>query len=160
MALLDLNTSPRTAVLRQIETILKTNATLKRVVKTWRTWREKPGQNPPFGIEHAPAVRITPSNGPEDWRYPTSFVGPLYLNIEYLLIGADADDPLNFWWALELALYPGGAGTLANIQALQQAGANDGLVVFSQPGMDPGPDGTFWNCIGQMRIDVRLDLPT
>lgn len=151
---LDLNAAPRTKVFRKIETILKTNATLKRVVKHWRTWREKPGQNPPFNIDLAPIVRITPTTGPELWRFPNAFVGPLYLNVEYLLLGGDADDPFNFWGAIENAIYPGGEQTFLNVQALQQAGAYSGLVEFSSPGFDPEPDGTFWACTGQMKIDI------
>ncbi len=160
MATLDLNTSPRTAVFRKIETILKTNATLKRVVKTWRFWSEKPGQNPPFNIDLAPAVRVTPTNGPETWKFPNAFMGPMYLNFEYLLKGCDADDPLNFWWAIATAIYPGGQLTNNNVQALQQAGAYSGLIEFSVPGYDSDPDGNFWACSGQLKIDVLNQLPT
>jgi hypothetical protein len=163
MATLDLNASPRTTVLRKIETILKMDPTLKRVVGTWRTWREKPGQNPPFGIEQAVgrvAIRLTPINGPDTWKFPNAFVGWLYINCEYLILGADADDPLNFWWAIENAIYPGGTGTNANVAALQAAGAYSGLTEFSIPGYDESPDGTFWACKGQMRIEVLNQLPT
>ncbi len=160
MGLLDLNMSPRAAVLRQIETILKTNATLKRIGLKWRTWKETPGQNPPFGVDLAPIIRITPTNGPETWKFPNAFVGPLYLNCEYLLKGSDVEDPLNLWWAIETAIYPGGALTTANVQALQQAGAYSGLTEFSIPGYDESPDGLFWACSGQMKIDVLNQLPT
>lgn len=160
MALLALDTSPRASVMRKVETILKTNAVLARTVKTWRTWKERPGQNPPFGIDHAPAVRITPGNGPETWKFPNAFVGDLYLNVEYLLVGGDADDPLNFWWAIETALYPGGAATNANVAALQAAGAYTGLPEFSIPGYDESPSGEFWNCMGQIKIAVLNQLPT
>jgi hypothetical protein len=157
---LDLNQSPRAAVFRKIQTILQTNPTLKRVVRHWRFWREKPGQNPPFNIDLAPIVRVTPTNGPETWKFPNAFVGPLYLNVEYLLLGGDADDPQNFWWAIETAIYPGGALSTANVQALQQAGAYSGLTEFSIPGYDESPDGLFWACSGQMKIDVLNQLPT
>jgi hypothetical protein len=164
MPLLDLNSSPRIAVMRQVETILRTNPTLKRVVKTWRTWREKPGQNAPFGLDvELPAVRITPANGPDIWRYPDAFVGPLYLNFEMLIQGTEAEDPYNLWFAMCNAIYPGSSATPStqtNITNLQTAGANSGLVEFSSPAFDPSPDGNNWLAVGQMKIDVRLQLNT
>ena len=159
MPSLDLNTSPRISVLRLVETILKNDPTLKRVVKTWRTYKEKPGQNAPFGTDlPLPAIRITPATGPDMWRYPDAFVGALYLNFEVLLQGQEAKDVFNLWYALCNAIYPGGTGTNANIQALQIAGANSGLVEFSAPAYDPTPDGNMWLAVGQMKIDVRLNL--
>jgi hypothetical protein len=162
MPSLDLNTSPRIAVMRQIETILKTNPTLKRVVKTWRTWKEKPGQNAPFGTDSdLPAVRITPVSGPDIWRFPDAMVGPLYLNFEMLLQGSELEDVFNLWYALCNAIYPGSSATPStqtNISALQTAGANTGLVEFSSPAFDPSPDGSMWLAQGQMKIDVRLQL--
>jgi hypothetical protein len=159
MPLLDLNPSPVTKVLRKVESILKVDPTLKRTVKTWRTWREKPGQNAPFGSDlPLPAVRITPINGPQFWKFPDAFVGDLYLRFEMLLQGCDVDDPLNLWWAMETALYPGGAQTLTNITALQQAGAYSGLAEFSLPAYDDSPDGNFWLATGQMKIAVLLTI--
>jgi hypothetical protein len=160
--MLDLNTSPRVAVLRQVELILKNDPTLKRVVKTWRTWKELPGQNAPFGTDvPLPAVRITPANGPDLWRFPDAFVGKLYLQFEMLLFGSIAEDTYNLWFAMCTAIYPGSAGvvtTSSNIQSLQKAGANTGLVEFSMPAYDPTPDGNNTLAIGQMSIDVRLQL--
>jgi hypothetical protein len=159
MPVLDLNTSPRIAVLRQVETILRNDPTLKRVVKTWRTWKEKPGQNAPFGTDNPlPAIRITPTTGPDMWRYPDAFVGPLFLNFEMLIPGQEAEDVFNLWYALCNAVYPGGGVTQTNISALQTAGANSGLVEFSAPAFDPTPDGEMWLANGQMKIDVRLNL--
>lgn len=159
MPSLDLNTSPRISVLRLVETILKNDPTLKRVVKTWRTYKEKPGQSAPFGTDlPLPAIRITPATGPDMWRYPDAFVGALYLNFEMLIQGQEAEDVFNLWYALCVAMYPGGGGTQTNIQALQVAGANSGLVEFSAPAFDPTPDGSMWLAVGQMKIDVRLQL--
>ena len=75
-----------------------------------------------------------------------------------LINGGDADDTLNLWWAIVKAIYPGGAATLATVQALQQAGANSGLAEFSQPAFDDEPDGVFQAAMGQIKIDVRLDI--
>lgn len=148
--------------MRQIESILKTNPVLKRTVKTWRTWREKPGQNSPFGTDSdLPAIRISPVNGPDIWRYPDALVGPLYLNFEMLIPGSEYEDVFNLWFALCTAIYPGSSATPSTqtiITSLQAAGANSGLVEFSSPAFDPTPDGNMWLALGQMKIDVRLQL--
>ncbi len=160
MPLLDLNPSPAGLVLRKIESILKVDPTLKRTVKTWRTWREKPGQNAPFGSDiPLPAIRITPINGPELWKFPDAMVAPLFLNCEMLLQGCDVEDLFNLWWAIQRAIYPGGQQTLTNITALQQAGAYSGLTEFSMPAYDESPDGNFWLGTGQLKIDVLYTLP-
>ena len=157
---LDLNTSEIVAVYDALLLILQQNATIKRTVKTWRTWRDKPGQNGPFEVGPGlPAIRVTPVNGPEQWRYPHAMVGTLYLNFEVLVAGSDVRDVLNLWRALQIAIYPGGAGTMASIQALQAAGANSGLAEFTVPAYDDTPDGANLLAKGQMKIDVKFQLP-
>jgi len=161
MATLDINAAPETKILRAFETILKCDPTLKRVVKVWRTWREKPGQNPPFAIAQVPpgqvAIRITPTNGPDEWLFPGTFKGAVYLHFECLIQGGDADDPLNLWHAIKLAFYTGVANTQnANQQALIAAGAYTGLPLFSAPFGYAGTDATFWECQGTCKIETML----
>lgn len=86
-------------------------------------------------------------------------VGPLFLNVDMLIPGTDADDELNLWWAIEHALYPQSfAAQQANVAALQLAGANTGLCMFSQPAFDPTPSDKFFAATGQIKIDIRLQL--
>jgi hypothetical protein len=86
-------------------------------------------------------------------------VGTLFINVDMLIPGTDADDELNLWWAIELALYPKTwEGAAANIATLQLAGANSGECFFSQPAFDPTPSDRYWAATGQIKIDVRLDI--
>jgi hypothetical protein len=161
MATLDLNKAPRTAVFRATETILKTDPTLNRVVNIWRFWREAPGQNAPFGIDQLGksrvAIRVSPTTGPNSWTFPEAFVGPLFLNFECLILGADADDPFNLWWAIQRAIYPQ-SNPLQNIAALQAAGAHTGLYEFTIPCQLENPDSELWKMGGQARIAVREQM--
>ena len=38
------------------------------------------------------------------------------------------------------------------------AGARSGLVLFSQPAFDPGPDGVFFTGQGQIKIEIQSQL--
>jgi hypothetical protein len=46
----------------------------------------------------------------------------------------------------------------ANIQTLQAAGARSGLVLFSQPAFDPGPDGVWLAGQGQLKVEIQSQL--
>ena len=161
MANLDLNTSEMVAVYDAVILILKNNATLKRMVKTWRAHGARsPDKTPHSRLTSRCRPCESPRwNGPEEWRYPNAMVGPLYLGFEILLLGADVRDALNLSRAIQIAIYPGGAGTLANIQALQAAGAQSGLPQFTVPAYDESPDGANLLARGQMKIDVLFQLP-
>lgn len=162
MAALDLNTAPKTSVFRALTRIIKNDPTIRRIVPraaSFRDWSGKPQDAEPFTVEHAPALRFTPTSGPEEWQFPAGMVGTLYINVEMLIRGTDVDDPINLWFALEKAIYPtNNAVQLVNIAALQQAGANTGYALFSQPASDPSPADGFFACTGQIKIDVRLDF--
>ncbi len=157
---LDIPQSPRDAVFRAMETIVRQNATFQRIVKpiSFRTWRGNPEDAKEFTFEIAPAMRWTPQNGPEEFRTPEMQVGPLYVNCELLIKGTNISDMLNFWWMLERCFYPAVAGPNLVIPTLQNAGAFTGLVFFTQPAFDPGPDGVWLAGQGQLKIDVRNDI--
>lgn len=158
MATLALPSSPRILIYRAIERTLKTNPVLKRTVKEWRTWTEKPGQSAAFNINVAPAIRLTPSNGPAEWLYPEAMVNTVFIDVEMQLATPDVDDVFNLWYAIEKALYPGGPATLANIAAFQAIGAKTGYAMFSMPAFDPAPDGSMQTAFGQIKIEVRIDF--
>ena len=46
------------------------------------------------------------------------------------------------------------------ILTLQTAGARSGLVLFSQPAFDPGPDGVFFAGQGQIKIEIQSQINT
>ena len=163
---LDLPQSPRDAVFRAMETIVRQNATFQRIVKSssFRTWRGDPMDAKEFTFEYAPCIRWTPMNTGEQFRTPDTMSGDLLINCEILIKGANCSDLTNFWWMIVRCFYPPSTapGITRNqvIQVLQTAGARSGLVLFSQPAFDPGPDGVFFAGQGQIKIEIQSQLNT
>jgi len=163
-AALNLPQSPRDAVYRAMETIVRQNATFQRIVKptSFRTWQGNPEDAKEFTFEIAPAVRWTPQHTGEQFRTPDTMSGDLLINCEILLKGTNVSDLTNFWWMIARCFYPAGAVSGRNtvIQTLQSAGARSGLVLFSQPAFDPGPDGVWLAGQGQIKIEIQSQLNT
>ncbi len=160
---LDLPQSPRDAVFRAMEMIVRQNATFQRIVKpgSFRTWQGNPEDAKEFTFEVAPAMRWTPQHTGEQFRTPDTMSGDLLINCEVLLKGTNVSDLTNFWWMLVKCFYPSVlAARNANIQTLQTAGARSGLVLFSQPAFDPGPDGVWLAGQGQIKIEIQSQLNT
>lgn len=158
---LDLTDCPRTLVFRKVVSLVANDPTIKRVVRptSFRAWTGSPSDAQPFDLTTAPGLRFTPMNGPEAFWSPGSTRGPLFINVELLVAGSNVDDLLNLWWAVVRAIYPAAqAQTNANVQALQQAGAFDGLATFTQPAQDTQPDGVLFHAAGQIRIEVTNTL--
>jgi|SRR5271157_5273556 len=158
---LDLPTSPRAAVFRAMETIVRDNPIFQRIVKpdNFRTWQGHPRDSKPFDQSNAPALRWTPMNTGEQFRTPDTMAGDLLINCEIICRGSCCDDLTNFWWMLTRCFYPPVlAARNAIIQTLQTAGARSGLVLFSQPAFDPGPDGVFMAGQGQLKIEIQSPL--
>lgn len=159
---LDLNDSPRTAVFREVETILRADPTLRRVVKCWRSWQGVPGDaqelSPAAG---GPAVRLTPVGSEEQFQFPDAQTGTLTIGVEAAVAGTCVDDVLNLWWAIERAIYPADqAAKFAIQQAIQQAGSKTGLCTFSSPSLDMDAGRVNWSIAGQIKTDVLLKLNT
>jgi hypothetical protein len=157
---LDLPVSPRVAVFRAMEIIVRQNAIFNRVVKPdrFRTWEGHPRDIKPFSYQEAPCLRWTPINGPEHFKTPSQIAGPLWINCEIICAGSCVDDLTNFWWMLTLCFYPGPPTSAMIRQTLINAGARSGLVLFTQPAFDPGPDGVFLAGQGQLHIEVRSEI--
>jgi hypothetical protein len=157
---LDLPTSPRTAVFRAMETIVRQNAIFGRIVKPdrFRTWEGHPRDIKPFTFQEAPCMRWTPLHSGEEFRTPDSMSGDLLINCEIICRGSCVDDLTNFWWMLTRCFYPAGTATNVIVNTLQMAGARSGLVKFSQPAFDPDPDGVFFAGMGQLKIEIQSNL--
>jgi hypothetical protein len=161
MATLDLNPSPKATVFRKICSLIRNDPTIKRIFKpaSIRDWSGKAQDCEPFNVSIAPAIRLTPTQGPENWKYPDATKGTLFIKIEMLVWGTDVDDAMNLWYAIERAIYPlNPATTLTNITALQAAGAYSGLAEFPQPAFDPQPDENYFAAVGQIAIDVLIPI--
>jgi len=158
---LDLPTSPRATVFRAMETIVRENTVFQRIVKpdNFRTWEGRPRDSKPFDQATAPALRWTPMNTGESFRTPDTMAGDLLINCEIIVRGSCCDDLTNFWWLITRCFYPTQlAARNAIIQTLQTAGARSGLVLFTQPAFDPGPDGVFMAGQGQLKIEIQSQL--
>lgn len=156
---IDLNMSPRTMVFRKIESILRNDPTLKRVVKTWRTWEGKTTDVEPLTPIGGPAIRLTPVNGEERFVFPDAQKGQLIVGIEAAVAGTFVDDPTNLWWAIERAIYPPDQTARQNIQqALNQAGSTTGLCTFSPPSYQQDEGNINWFVSGQIKTEVLLNL--
>lgn len=155
---LDLNTAPRTAVFRKLVSIIRNDATIRRIIRPTaiRAWDGLPQDSAEFSIAIAPAIRLTPITGPDVFWSPGAMRGDLFVNVEMLVMGTCVDDPTNLWWAICRAIYPAAQSQAnANVLALQQAGAYDGLVTFTSPAFDPDPKDNFFYAQGQMKVVVN-----
>ena len=159
---LDLPVSPRAAVFRAMETIVRTNATFQRIVKpdNFRTWQGEPRDVKPFDQSNAPCMRWTPMNTGEEFRTPDSMSGDLLINCEIICRGSCCDDLTNFWWMIARCFYP-----------IQTATTNYNSIVLALPGrrpqrpgqvqsarIRPRPDGVFFAGQGQLKIEVQSNL--
>ena len=86
---LDIPVSPRAAVFRAMETIVRQNATFQRVVKPdrFRTWEGHPRDIKPFSYQEAPCLRWTPMNTGEEFKTPDTMAGDLLVNCEVIVAG-------------------------------------------------------------------------
>jgi hypothetical protein len=144
-----------------METIVRSNTTFQRIVKpsSFRTWQGNPDDAKEFTFSIAPALRWTPMNTGEEFKTPDTMAGDLLINCEILIQGTNVSDMFNFWWMVTRCFYPASLSQRnANIQTLQTAGARSGLVLFSQPAFDAGPDGVWLAGQGQMRVEIQSQL--
>jgi hypothetical protein len=159
----DVDDSPRTRVFRAIETILRTDQTLARVVaaRSWRTYDGSPVTKDPFGTTSCPWVVMSRIPGSEDYWSPDALTGDMQILLMIGTRGMCEDDADNLYFAVQRAIYPTTqALKLANVQALQAAGAHTGIVTFSQPAFDPRSiDGQASDGMivarGRMQITIR-----
>lgn len=165
MAKLPLPPNPRTTVFRAIDTLIRTDTRLAGVfsrpgsIVSW-TGKKNVDDIVPRP-EQAPWMRLTPTGGPDYWGSPDLMRGFLYVNVEMLVDGYDADDEMNLWWAVCRALYPQDSVLRNRIQdGLRTAGAWTGLCEFSAPAFDPQPTNGCFVAVGQIRCEVRLQLNT
>lgn len=165
---LDLPPSPRRLVFRRVVQQIRDDPLIRRAVRTILAWDGKPDDARQLTIAQAPGLRITPTFGPDTWAFPDAQRGWMFLAVEMLVPGYDAGDMMDLWWALERALYPpDGAARMAFQRDLREvglpqglAGAYTGLIEFSQPIADDSPSDQHQHAVGQLRIEMLLNLNT
>ncbi len=152
--------SPRVALFRKIDAVLRADPIVKGATKTFRSWQGRPEDRLPLGISEAPGLRLTP-HGVNQGQWSTdSMSGTLQIDCEMIIPGFCCDDLDNYWYAIERALYPmllGDKNKLSNMFQLHFA--HTGLASFSQIAYDiePGADGAFRG-LGQIQMDYRLSI--
>ena len=161
---LDLPVSPRAAVFRAMETIVRQNPVFGRVdqARPLPNLAGRPDDIKPFTFQEAPCMRWTPMNTGEQFRTPDTMSGDLLINCEVIIRGSLLRRPDELLVDAHTLLLPDRIWRpgRANMLALQSAGARSGLVLFSQPAFDPGPDGVFFAGQGQLKIEIQSQLNT
>ena len=115
-AALDLPQSPRDAVFRAMETIVRSDSDVPadRQADQFPDLAGQPEDAKEFSCEYAPAMRWTPRNTGEEFKTPDTMAGDLLINCEVLIKGTNCSDLTNFWWMLARCFYP---SNLASRQA-------------------------------------------
>ena len=170
---LDLPPSPRKLVFRRIVQQLRNDPVLSRALRTIQAWEGKPADFQPLTQSNAPGIRLTPTCGPDMWAFPDAQRGWLYIAVDLVVPGHDVADMLDVWWTMERAIYPPNPDRLDMSPALRfqkdlrevglpygMAGAYTGLVEFSQPAADDSPGDQVMEAIGQMRVEMLLNINT
>lgn len=162
MATLDLPRAERVSVFRALVQILRADPIVSRVCPVILAWEGKPTDASPLTTGMASqgaAMRMTPVGMPDQWLDPSGWIGDLIINFEILIRGYDADDMLNFWKAVQAAIYAPTNTTFPAIQAiLRNAGAFPPSPESANPAFDVTPESNYQFATAQMRIKVRTAL--
>src|SRR5689334_21850326 len=104
---LPLDDSPRIAVFRAAESILRSDPTLKAVVDQWNTWRGKAAADKaPFGRGPAVCIALSLGKAPAGWFDPSTQRRVLAIDVLAEVSSPCLDDAENLWAAIERAFYP------------------------------------------------------
>ena len=168
MGRLGLPDSPRKLVFRRIVQQLKNDPVLRRSLKTILAWGGDAMDAPPVTVDESPGIRLTPTFGPDEWQFPDAQSGWMFIRVEMLVNSWDVGDMMDLWWSIEIALYPRDWNArMAFQQQLREvglpqnlAGAKTGLISFSQPVADDNPQDQYQHAVGEMKIEILLNLNT
>lgn len=156
-----LPTDARSAVFREIVRKLQSDPLMASVVgkESWFTWDGSRDDEGDFGTGGGIQIRLTPRIGPGKWLDETSHEFPLYIDIEALIPGTDADDYMGLQMAIEIALYQPGNRPASEAweHRLIDLGSVDGLISFvplNDVDALARKDGN-WGLRGTLSIDVR-----
>lgn len=158
---LKLPTCRAAALYDLLESRLRDDATLKRVVKEWRSWQGTAKDRTAPTAQMCPFVRLTPESDPLKWWAVTTLEGRLTLRVDVGVPGNNPRDVLNLWDAVCRAMYPADAALrLAFHAALRAAGGHTGQPEFTQAAFDdaPGESENVLTAVGRIAVAYRFDL--
>jgi hypothetical protein len=156
---LKLPTTAETALFRMLERTLVSDATLDRVVKTWRAFHGRPDDKADMTEAQCPWVRLSLQPTGLSFYTPSSMEGQLDVIVELAVSGTCLDDLHNLYGAILRAVYPTDAAARLTMQnRFRSAGARTGQWLPSQLAYDPTPglEGILMGR-GTMRITYRFD---
>jgi hypothetical protein len=153
-----LPTSPRTTLFRAIDNLLRKDPVLSSVIRpgSFRSWSGTQYDSMDFQFSSAPGIRLTPTAGPTDFKYPETMSGDLFINVECLVVGQNVDDLLNLWGAIEAAIYPSDYQRKCEIIQMLQTSYLLSVITFTMPAFDAAPEAQFLRGMGQIRAPVRI----
>jgi hypothetical protein len=105
---LDLAPGPETIAFRCVESILRDDPVLKRVISKngWYSWLGDAQDDSDATLSSCPWIRLTPQAGDSDWESENQHRSPLLVGIELAVAGTNADQLMNLWHAVRRALFP------------------------------------------------------
>jgi len=91
---------------RAIETVLKTDPTLKRVTKHFNAWTGDPSDviGPTFAL--CPYLQISPAPMPSNWESEGQHSMPMAIGLLCVVAGSNRDQLMNYWATIRHALWP------------------------------------------------------
>jgi hypothetical protein len=95
-----------TIAFRAVDSILRTDPTLQRVVKTWASWKGETADV--FGPTPAtcPTIGLAPKPNSSKWEAEGMHAMPFNVVITAAVNGSDVDQLMNFWGHIRRALWP------------------------------------------------------
>lgn len=132
----------RTNVYRALVQVLQTNATLKSVVKTWRTWTGDPNDTLAPDNKQTPWIRITPVGQPASPETEVHTTSPFVLRLDVVVNGTNMDDLLNLNEAIERAIFDDQTSLLAKLNAACDTTKSGSViqVLLKAPAIGTGQD--------------------
>jgi hypothetical protein len=110
-------TSSRRAAWESFVGTLKSDPVLKREVKTWKTWSGDPKDSEDFSIGQEPYLRLTPHPDQSHFVDTQSQQADILVDVDCAIAGTNVSQSMDFWSAIETALYPKSAVARAAINA-------------------------------------------
>lgn len=169
---LGLPPSPRRLVFERIVLQLRRDRLLSRTVRTLLAWEGDPDESRELARVKSPAIRLTPSFGPDIWAFADAFRGWMFIDCELMVPGTDTCDMLDLWYWIMRALYPPNPDGLEPSPAMQfqrelrecgrpygwAKAALTGQIEFSQPAADPSIGDGVQQAQAQMRIEIDSNV--
>lgn len=146
--------STRTQVWEQLVLSLTTDPVLHSAVDTWQLWLGKEADLLEPTDEGMPLFRMTPVAGPAGWLDETTHQFRWPIQIVLGVSGTDVRVMLDYWAAVEAALFTGNAvlNALYAYNVIQKT--------ISSPAVEPRPWGEASGLVATGQINILMRITT